>query len=105
MSDTSSSQNQLEKSNDNDSPNVDSGKENNSTVVDGSGDDDSSLRTTSDTSSSPDILNKDNEDDKVDALVHNDSSDDDNLIHDCDNAGIDWTRVKISILFSCLIFS
>ena len=77
MSDTLSSPNLLEKSNDDDSPNVDSGKDNNSTVVDGSEDDNSSWRKTSDTSSSPNLLNKDNKDDEVDALVHNDSSDED----------------------------
>ena len=77
MSDMSSSPNLLEKGNDADSPDVDSAKDNNSTVVDGSGDDDSSWRKMSDMSSSPNLLNKDNEDDKVDALVHNNSSDED----------------------------
>ena len=77
MSDTSSSTNLLEKGNDDDFLNVDSGKDNNSTVVDGSGDNDSSCRKMSDMSSSPNLLNKDNEDNEVDALVHNDSSDED----------------------------
>ena len=72
-----SSPNLLEKGDNDDSPNVDSGKDNNSTVVDGSGDNDSSWRKMSDMSSSPNLLNKDNEDDEVDALVHNNSSDED----------------------------
>ena len=77
MSDMLSSPNLLEKGDDDYSPNVDSGKDNNLTVVDGSGDDDYSWRKTSDTSSSPNLLNKDNEDDEVDALVNIDSSDED----------------------------
>ena len=76
-SDTSSSPILPEKGNDNDSPDVDSGKDNYSTVVDGSGDDDSSWRKMSDMSSSPNLLNKDNEDDEVDALANNGSSDED----------------------------
>ena len=77
MSDMLSSLNLLQKGDDDDSPDDDSGKDNNSTLLDSSGDDDSSWRKTSDMSSSPNLLNKDNEDDKVDALVNNDSSDED----------------------------
>ena len=76
MSDMSSSPNLLDKD-DNDSPVSSSAKGNNSTVVDGSGDEDSSWRKTSDTSSSPNLLVKGKTDDEVNALGDDDSSDED----------------------------
>ena len=77
MSDTSSSPNLLDKDDDNDSPVSSSAKDNNSTVVDGSGDEDSSWRKTSDTFSSPNLLVKGKSDDEVNALGDDDSSDED----------------------------
>ena len=75
MSDTSSSPNLLDKDNDDDSPVSSSAKDNNSTVVDGSGDEDSSWRKTSNTSSSPNLLVKGKTDDEVNALGDSNSSD------------------------------
>ena len=77
MSDSSSSPNLLNKDNDDNSPVSSSPKDNNSTVVDGSGDEDSSWRKHSDTSSSPNLVVKGKTDDKVNALGDNDSSDED----------------------------
>ena len=71
------SPNLLEKGNDDDSPDVGSGKDNNSTVVDGSGNGDSSCRKTSDTSSSPNLVIKENEEDDIETLVNTDPSDED----------------------------
>ena len=68
-SDTSTSPNLLEKGNDDDSPDVGSGKDNNSTVVDGSGNGDSSCRKTTDMSSSPNLVIKDNEEDDMRHLL------------------------------------
>ena len=77
MSDMSTSPNLLEKGDNDDSLDVDSWKDNNSTVVDGSGDDDSSWRKMSDTSSSPNLVIKDNEEDDVEALVNSHPMDED----------------------------
>ena len=77
MSDLSSSPNLLDKDNDNDSPVTSSAKDNNSTVVDGSGDEDSSWRKHCDTSSSSNLLVKGKTDDEVKALGDNNSSDED----------------------------
>ena len=73
----SSSPNLLDKDDNDDSPVSSSAKDNNSTVVNGSGDKDSSWRKTSDTSSSPNLLVKGKTDDEVNALGDNDSSDED----------------------------
>ena len=78
MSDTLTSPNLLEKGDDDDSPDVGSGKDNNSTVVDGSGDNDYSWRKMSVTSSSPNLVIKDSEDDNVEGLVNGNSSGEDN---------------------------
>ena len=77
MSVSSASANLLDKDGDNDSPASSSTKDNNSSVVDGCGDEDSSWRKHSDTSSSPDLLVKGKTDGKINALGNDDSSDED----------------------------
>ena len=74
MSDSSASANLLDKDDEDDSPASSSAKDNNSTVFDGSGDEDSSWRKHSDTSSSPDLLVKGKTDGEINALGNNDSS-------------------------------
>ena len=75
MSDSSSSPNLLDKDNDDVSPISSTTKDNTSSAVDASGDEDSSWRKQSDTSSSPNLLVKGNPNNKVEALDDNDSSD------------------------------
>ena len=77
MSDSSASANLLDKDDDDDSPASSSAKDINSTVVDGSGDDNSSWRKHSNTSTSPDLLVKGKTDGEVNALGDDDSSDED----------------------------
>ena len=77
MGDSSASANLLDKDDEDESPASSSTKDNNSTVVDASGDKDSSWRKHSNTSSSPDLLVKGKTDGEIDALGNNASSDED----------------------------
>ena len=71
----SSSPTLLDKEDNDNSPVSSSAKDNNSTVVNSSGDKDFSWRKTSNTSSSPNLLAKGKTDDEVNALGDDDSSD------------------------------
>ena len=75
MSDSSSSPNLLDKDDDDDSPISSTVKDNTSSAVDASGDEDSSWRKQSDTSSSPNLLVKGKPNNEVKALDDDDSSD------------------------------
>ena len=75
MSDSSSSPNLLDKDDDDVSPISSTAKDNTSSAVDASGDEDSSWRKQSDTSSSPNLLVKGKPNNKVEALDDDDSSD------------------------------
>ena len=77
MSDSSASANLLDKDDEDESPASSSTKDNNSTLVDASGDEDSSWRKQSDTSSSPDILVTGKTDGVIEALGNDASSDED----------------------------
>ena len=77
MSDSSASANLLDKDDEDESPASSSTKGNNSTLVDASGDEDSSWRKQSDTSSSPDLLVTGKTDGVIEALGNDASSDDD----------------------------
>ena len=75
MSDSSSSPNLLDKDDDDVSPISNTAKDNTSSAVDASGDEDSSWRKQSDTSSSPNLLVKGKPNNEVEALDDDDSSD------------------------------
>ena len=77
MSHSFASANLLDKDDEDKSPASSSTKDNNSTVVDASGEEDSSWRKHSDTSSSPDLLVKGKTDGEIDALGNDASSDED----------------------------
>ena len=77
MSDSSASANLLDKDNEDESPASSSTKDNNSTLVDASGDEDSSWRKHSNTSSSPDLLVTGKSDGVIQALGNDASSDED----------------------------
>ena len=77
MSDSSASANLLGKDDEDESPASSSTKDNNSTLVDASGDKDSSWRKHSDTSSSPDLLVTGKTDGIIKALGKDTSSDED----------------------------
>ena len=75
MSDSSSSPNLIDKDDDNDSPISSTAKDNTSSAVDASGDEDSSWRKQSNTSSSRNLLVKGKPKNEVEALDDNDLSD------------------------------
>ena len=75
MSDSSSSPNLLDKDDDDVSPISSTAKDNTSSAVDASGDEDSSWRKQSDTSSSPNLLVKGKPNNEVEALDDDDLSD------------------------------